>query len=69
MSEDEQKKDETTETPQDETPEAAGPVVEEGVSEAALGSSPDEGESPAESEGRGTDAASASDTPPSTPPG
>jgi large subunit ribosomal protein L5 len=50
-------------------PEPTGPDAEVGVSEAALGSSPEEqdGES-AESEGRGTDAASASDTPSSVPP-
>jgi small subunit ribosomal protein S5 len=47
---------------------AAGPVAEEGVSEAALGSSPAEQEGLAESVGRGTDAASASDTPSPTPP-
>jgi small subunit ribosomal protein S5 len=47
---------------------AAGPVVEEGVSEAALGFSPGEQEELAEPEGRKTDAASASDTPSSTPP-
>ncbi len=47
---------------------AAGPVAEGGVSPAALGSSPDAPEGPAQPEGRGTDAASAGDTPPSTPP-
>jgi small subunit ribosomal protein S17 len=61
---DEEKKDATEETPQDETSEAAGPAPEEGGSEAALGSSPGESEAGAdESEGRGTDAASASDPP------
>jgi small subunit ribosomal protein S17 len=63
MAEDEQKKDAV-----DETPEAAGPVADEGSSEAALGSSPEESEGAAEPEGRGTDAASASDDPSSTPP-
>lgn len=69
MSEDE-KKDEMTEqdAPKDEAPEAAGPVADEGSSEAALGSSPEESEGAAEPEGRGTDAASASDDPSSTPP-
>jgi small subunit ribosomal protein S17 len=68
MSEDE-KKDTTEETPQDESPQDAGPVAEEGGSEAALGSSPDAQEGEAEeSEGRGTDAASASDPPSPTPP-
>ncbi len=48
---------------------AAGPVAAEGGSKAALGSSPDAQESGAEeSEGRGTDAASASDPPSPTPP-
>jgi small subunit ribosomal protein S5 len=51
-----------------EKPQAAGPVVGEGVSEAALGSSPDAQEGLAEPEGRRTDAASASDTPSPTPP-
>ena len=70
MAEDETKKDETTEeTPQDEASEAAGPAPEEGSSEAALGSSPEESESEADqSEGRGTDAASASDDPSSESP-
>jgi small subunit ribosomal protein S17 len=68
MSEDE-KKDVTEETPQDEGAQDAGPVAEEGGSEAALGSSPDAQEGEAEeSEGRGTDAASASDPPSPTPP-
>ena len=47
---------------------AAGPVAEEGVSPAALGSSPDGEASLSEQAGRGTDAASAGDTPSSTPP-
>jgi len=47
---------------------AAGPVADEGGSEAALGSSPEAPPAPAESEGRGTDAASASDPPSPTPP-
>jgi len=68
MSEDE-KKDAVEETPRDESPQDAGPVAEEGGSEAALGSSPDAQEGEAEEpEGRGTDAASASDPPSSTPP-
>jgi small subunit ribosomal protein S5 len=46
----------------------AGPVAEAGVSGAALGSSPGEQESLAEPEGRGTDAASAPDTPASATP-
>jgi small subunit ribosomal protein S17 len=79
MAEDETKKetqDETPEqetpqeeTPQDEAPQDAGPVAEEGGPEAALGSSPEEQEGEAEElEGRGTDAASASDPPSPTPP-
>jgi len=70
MAEDETKKDETTdETAQDETSAAAGPAPEEGGSEAALGSSPEESAAGAEeSEGRGTDAASASDPPSSESP-
>ncbi len=68
MSEDE-KKDTTEETPQDEAPQDAGPVAEEEGSEAALGSSPEEQEGEAEEpEGRGTDAASASDPPSPAPP-
>jgi small subunit ribosomal protein S17 len=69
MAEDETKKETQDETPKDEAAQDAGPVAEEGGSEAALGSSPEEreGES-AESEGRGTDAASASDPPSPTPP-
>lgn len=67
MAEDE-KKDAVDETPKDEAPEAAGPVADEGSSEAALGSSPEESEGAAQSEGRGTDAASASDDPSSAPP-
>jgi small subunit ribosomal protein S17 len=60
MAEDEKKKDAVEETPQDETPEAAGPVGGEGGSEAALGSSPGEPEGgAAQPEGRGTDSASA----------
>jgi small subunit ribosomal protein S5 len=47
---------------------AAGPVADEGVSPAALGSSPGGDASLSEQEGRGTDAASAGDTPSSTPP-
>jgi small subunit ribosomal protein S5 len=47
----------------------AGPVAEAGVSGAALGSSPDESATgAAQPEGRGTDAASAPDTPAATPP-
>jgi small subunit ribosomal protein S17 len=68
MSEDE-KKDAVEETPQDESPQDAGPGVEEGGSKAALGSSPDAQEGEAEEpEGRGTDAASASNPPSPTPP-
>jgi|SRR5680860_1299981 len=69
MAEDETKKDAVEETPQDEGSQDAGPGVEEGSSDAALGSSPEESEGEAaEPEGRGTDAASASDDPSSTPP-
>jgi len=47
----------------------AGPAAEAGVSGAALGSSPDESATgAAQPEGRGTDAASAGDTPSPTPP-
>ncbi|MEX0973016.1 MAG: cell division protein FtsZ [Solirubrobacterales bacterium] len=52
----------------DESPQPAGPVVEEGVSESSLGSSPDDDASLAEQEGRGTGRRVASDTPASTPP-
>jgi chromosome partitioning protein len=51
-----------------EKPQAAGPAAAEGVSEAALGFSPGEQEGLDELEGRKTDAASASDTPSTTPP-
>jgi len=53
---------------EDSEASAAGPVVEEGVSERSLGSSPGGGPSLAEPEGRGTGRRAPSDTPSSTPP-
>jgi chromosome partitioning protein len=51
-----------------ERSQPAGPAAEEGVSESALGFSPDEDASLAESSGRKTERRAASDTPSSTPP-
>jgi small subunit ribosomal protein S17 len=70
MSEDEKKQDETPEKDetQDEGAEAAGPVAGEGASPPSLGSSPEEDESLAESEGRGTGRRSSGDTPSPAPP-
>jgi ATP-dependent helicase Lhr and Lhr-like helicase len=53
---------------QDYADRAAGPVAEEGVSDRALGFSPDGGESLAEPAGRKTGRRARSDTPSSTPP-
>jgi small subunit ribosomal protein S5 len=63
-----QKSNGATSTVEGQASQSAGPVAEEGVSGAALGFSPGEQEELGESEGRKTDAASAPDTPSSTPP-